>query len=251
MVVDLLNKRSQSKESLQDRVHVASLAQVGEPERQINQWYRINTKTCFLKWFESGLKVPAGAHPRQARSSSSRLCTPSISRVAFGLICSHLKFKLSTQPEEWDSREKLSGLLLRRLALDVCEAYEEGEDTLNSSSSVSAVEPSDHWAWLAHQFFLKYTLIWSDWTVWFCLSLLEMCFSSLNFLKDVETERKEEKQRCFIADVDESNRQDRKPCMVVTTVTSAMTFSLHSLSFGDQTSFSAVKAIRKRKQDLG
>lgn len=36
MVVDLLNKWGQGQESLQDRVHVASLAQVGKPNRKLN-----------------------------------------------------------------------------------------------------------------------------------------------------------------------------------------------------------------------
>lgn len=47
MVVDLLNKWGQGQESLQDRVHVASLAQVGEPERKWNEGHRIKARSMF------------------------------------------------------------------------------------------------------------------------------------------------------------------------------------------------------------
>lgn len=47
MVVDLLNKWGQGQESLKDRVHVASLAQVGEPERKLDKAHRIEDQSMF------------------------------------------------------------------------------------------------------------------------------------------------------------------------------------------------------------
>lgn len=45
LVVDFLNKWSQGQEGLQDRVHVASLPQVGKPERK-DEERRIQTQAC-------------------------------------------------------------------------------------------------------------------------------------------------------------------------------------------------------------
>lgn len=121
---------------------------------------------------------------------------------------------------------------------------------LNSSSSISVGEPSDHWPWLILQLLLKYTLIWRDWTVWFCLILLEICFSNLSFLKDVEADGWKKKQMCFFPAVGKSSGWATQRWILLTVATSAVIVSLRPPDTGHQTSFPAARN-RSREVVLG